>query len=377
MADEPKPREKAEPKKKGGIIAFVTRIVDWVMGLKPVRVVVYFNDHRGPLIAMGLSNQAIFAVFAAIWVAASTFGLFLQGNPELRDALFELIAANVPGLIDTGEGGAIDPDDLVSASVLTWTGAIALVGLVFSVIGWFGNARNGVRIMADLPGPRTNWILLMVKDFGLALAFGVALIVSALLSLAGTTFIGNVLDYFGIDSESTTALVVGRSFAILLMFALDTAVLAALYRVLAGVRIPPRYLFPAALLGAAALGVLKVLGTTLLGAAGANPLLASFAVIIGLLIWFNLVCQVILIAAAWFIVGMIDGGVPLDEIAAKERRQRAAEERAALKAQLRSELEEEQPKGFFARLFGRKPKRPKEAAHPQKEKRPKQSVGSK
>jgi membrane protein len=210
--------------------------------------------------------------------------------------------------------------------------------------------------MADLPGPRTNWILLMVKDFGLALAFGVALIISALLSLAGTTFIGNVLDYLGIDSSSTTAIVVGRSFAILLMFALDTAVLAALYRVLAGVRIPPRYLFPASLLGAAALGVLKILGTTLLGAAGVNPLLASFVVIIGLLIWFNLVCQVILIASVWIVVGMIDGGVPLDEVAAKERKAKEAEERAALKAQLRAELEEEQPKGFFARLFNRKPK---------------------
>jgi membrane protein len=152
-------------------------------------------------------------------------------------------------------------------------------------------------------------------------------------------------------------------------------VLAALYRVLAGVRIPPRYLFPAALLGAAALGVLKILGNTLLGAAGANPLLASFAVIIGLLIWFNLVCQVILIASAWFIVGMIDGGVPLDEVAAKERRQREAEERAALKAQLLAELEQQQPKGFFARVFGRKSKGPKEAKRA-KQRGPKQSVDS-
>jgi membrane protein len=315
-----------------------------------------------------------------VWVAASTFGLFLQANQEFRDSLFLLIDAYVPGLIDLGDGdgGAINPDDLVSSSVLTWTGVIALIGLVFSIIGWFGNARNGVRIMADLPGPRTNWILLMVKDLGLALAFGVALIASAFLSFAGTTFIGNVLDYFGVDSESTTALVVGRSFVILLMFMLDTIVLAALYRVLAGVRIPPRYLFPASLLGAAALGVLKVLGTTLLGAAGANPLLASFAVIIGLLIWFNLICQVILIVSAWIVVGMIDGGVPLDEVAAKERRAKEAEERAELKAQLRAELADEQPKGFFARVFGRKSKKAKaKEAKPTKEPKQKQSVGSK
>jgi membrane protein len=151
-------------------------------------------------------------------------------------------------------------------------------------------------------------------------------------------------------------------------------VLAALYRVLAGVRIPPRHLFPAALLGAAALGVLKLLGTLLLGAAGANPLLASFAVIIGLLIWFNLVCQVILIAAAWFIVSMTDAGHPLDEVAAKERRKKAAEERAALKAQLRAELEEEKPRGL-ARVFPWM--RPKKNDAAKKKGAAKQSVGSK
>ena len=357
----------AEQRKPGvfaRLIAWVTRVVEWVMGLKPVRVIIHFNDHRGPLLAAGLSNQAIFAVFAAIWVAASTFGLVLKGNEELRDALFNLISAYVPGLINTGNGGAINPDDLVSAQVLTWTGLIALVGLVFSIIGWFGSARNAVRIMADLPGPRTNWILLMVKDFFLALAFGVLLIISAALSLVGTTFVENVLDFFGIDSASTTALIAGRSLAITLMFILDTAVLAALYRILAGVRIPPRHLFPAALIGAGALGVLKILGTALLGAAGANPLLASFAVIIGLLIWFNLVCQVILIAAAWFIVSMIDSGVPLDAVIARERAAREAEEREELRTQWLQELEAEKPRGL-ARVFPwmrKKPARPEASA---------------
>jgi membrane protein len=45
--------------------------------------------------------------------------------------------------------------------------------------------------------------------------------------------------------------------------------------------------------------VLQVFSTELLAGAGRNPLLAPFAIIIGLLIWFNLVSQVYLIAAAW------------------------------------------------------------------------------
>jgi membrane protein len=45
--------------------------------------------------------------------------------------------------------------------------------------------------------------------------------------------------------------------------------------------------------------VLQVFSTELLAGAGRNPILAPFAIIIGLLIWFNLVSQVYLLSAAW------------------------------------------------------------------------------
>jgi membrane protein len=70
------------------------------------------------------------------------------------------------------------------------------------------------------------------------------------------------------------------------------------------------------LLGALGIGALKVVGGALLGGAGTNPLLASFAVIVGLLIWFNLLCQVMLLAASWIYVGMTDKGLPFGPPAA-------------------------------------------------------------
>jgi membrane protein len=120
------------------------------------------------------------------------------------------------------------------------------------------------------------------------------------------------------------------------------------------VHIPLRFLAQGSLLGAFALGVLKVLGTALLGGATRNPLLASFAVIIGLLIWFTLICQVILIAACWVFVSMKDAGVPLDAKLAAERERQQEAERERLKDELRAELAGEKKPGFWARLFGRK-----------------------
>src|SRR5690606_15645493 len=126
----------ADAKQPPALIAWVQRVVAWVMQLKPVRVFLDYGAHRGPLLASGLSSQAIFAVFAAIWVAFSVFGIVLSGNPQLQSGLFALIGSAIPGLIDTGEGGAINPDDLVNPTVYSWTGAIALGGLFFTALGW-------------------------------------------------------------------------------------------------------------------------------------------------------------------------------------------------------------------------------------------------
>ena len=341
-------------KQPPALIAWVQRVVAWVMGLRPVRVFLDYGAHRGPLLASGLSNQAIFAVFAAIWVTFSVFGIVLAGNAELQEALLSLLATAVPGLIDTGDGtGAIDPDDLINPAVLTWTGAIALVGLFFTALGWLASARDAIRVLGDLPGPRTNFLLLKLKDLGLAIGFGALLLVSAGLSVLSTQALDGVLEWLGIrDSASTT--IGARILTITLMFALDAVVLGALYRVLAGVHIPLRFLAQGALLGALALGVLKILGTALLGGATNNPLLAGFAVIIGLLIWFTLICQVILIAACWVFVSMKDAGVPLDKRLAAEQAEAADAERERLKEELRAELASERKPGFWGRLFGRR-----------------------
>ena len=100
--------------------------------------------------------------------------------------------------------------------------------------------------------------------------------------------------------------VIGRVVTLAVMFLLDAVTLGVFFSVMSGVRLPPRHLVGGVLVGAIGLGALKVLGGSLLGVSKNNPLLASFAVILGLLIFFNLVCQVILLAAAWITVAMKD-----------------------------------------------------------------------
>lgn len=136
-----------------------------------------------------------------------------------------------------------------------------------------------------------------------------AILVSAALTLVGTQALGLFRPYLNSSVAEIAARVVGLG----VMFVFDAGVLMSLFRVLAGIRIPFRRLIGGVLIGAAGLAVLKVLGGRLLVGAGSNPLLASFAVIIGLMIWFNLISQMVLISASWIAVGARDDGVAVGQ----------------------------------------------------------------
>jgi membrane protein len=320
------------------------RIIARVKAFKPVRVWTHYGSRRGPILAAGLAFQAIFSVFAGLWAVFSVAGLVIGANPDLRDALFDVIGTSVPGLIDRGAGGAIDPDDLRASSGLGWLGVLALGVSLFTALAWLSSARDAVRDIAELAAPPNNFFVLRLKDLGLAVAFGLALIVSAALSLGSTTLLAWVLDGIGVDERSVVATVLARVLGLAVAFALDVVVLAALYRVLAGVPIPARPLWKGAILGAVALGVLKVLGSALLGGATSNPLITSFAVIAGLLIWFNFTCQVIMLGAAWVVVSARDDGVPLDPIGDRDRRQAELRMRLEIEEQVRAEVEASMPR---------------------------------
>ena len=291
----------------------IAALVAWTMKLKPVRVFLQYNAKGGPLLAAGLSYQALFAVFAAIWVGFAIAGFTIKADPQLQDALLQLLSTNLPGLFDNGggDGGIIDTDALLSTNVLTWTGSIAAVGLLFTALGWLASGRDAVRLLFGIPTNPTNFLLLKVKDLGLALGFGLAMIASAALSVFSTTLLGWVLDGLGIDRDSEVATIAARASGLLIVLLLDAVVLGVFYRVVSGIHIPWRQLRQGVLLAGLALGVLQVLGSTLLSGATRNPLLASFAVIIGLLIWFNLLYQVLLLGATWIAVSADDADVDL------------------------------------------------------------------
>jgi membrane protein len=304
----------AETGSKESLGKRIARWIAWGQATRPGRVFLYYIELRGGLLGSGLAYAAIFAVFAGLWVGFAIAGIVISGNVGLQEALLQFIDASIPGLIAVDGGpGAIDPAVLLDATIFGWTGIVASVALLVTAVNWLASARDAVRIMLGMPPIRTNFLLLKLGDLGLTVVFGAVLLVSAALSVVGTQATGLLLGLVGIEGESVIGTVTGRIVSLAVMFALDTVLLAGVYRVLSHVRVPLRRVRNGALLAAGACGVLKVLASaSLISAGSTNPLVSSFAVIFGLLVFFNLICQVIVIGAAWVAIEVQDHGIVLD-----------------------------------------------------------------
>lgn len=287
-------------------VRFVQSLVAWVQQTRPARVFSLYQSRGGPLMAGGMSYSSLFASFAGLWSLFSVIGVVLARNATLWDTLIAYLSQSVPGLIDTGEGGAISTATLDSVpSTLSWTGIIAFVSLLFTMMGWLGGARTGVRAMFGRTPLPQQPLLGQLRDLAVIAGFGILVVISAFASAVSSRLGRAVAGALGFDERSVVGSVLVIGGAILVSLILDVAILIVIFRVLAQITVPLRRMLPVALTGGAATTLLKFAGGALIGA-GSNPLLTGFATIVGLLIWFNLLSQVILFSAAWLAVVLSD-----------------------------------------------------------------------
>ena len=310
-----------------------THITKATLAWFPIRVWRHFLINNGFLLGAGISYQALFAIFAAIYVAFAITGLWLGGNTDAVNAMIALINSYIPGLIsDTGIVTPEQVQEIASSTtgVLGVTGIIALATVIWTAIGWVTYSRRGVRDIFGIPPDRRSYLLLKARDLLAAIVFGVALIVGAVLSSISSWALAWVLSLFGIDVGPGVLNSSIRIGSVIVSFALNAAALAALFRFLTGTSLRWRVIWPGALLGGGALTVLQLGAGLLLSYTPSNPLLATFAIFVGLLLWFKISGIIMLVAAAWIAVASKDKDIPI--LLPTEAERIAAEHQALLLA---------------------------------------------
>lgn len=254
-----------------------------------------YRAEKGDTLAASVSYYAFLSFFPLILLALSVVGYVVRGSDAAERKIIVQIQNALPGAI-IGEGG-INLDSIANQSGTI--GLIALVGLVISGTGWVGAMRQSLRHMWGAEDLKVNFAVSKLIDIGLLAALGGVLALSVTVSGLGTQGTAQLIDLFNMEDTTgarTTIKVVG----LMLPFLVDIAVFGFLFSTLPHVPTRTRALFKGAVLGAVLFEILKLVGAyyiarTTKGAA----VYGTFAVVIGLVVWLNLVMRLTLLTGAW------------------------------------------------------------------------------
>ncbi len=261
-----------------------------------VRAKSRYDDRRGDRQAGAVTYFGFLSFFPLIALAFAVLGFVITFYPTAHADIQRGISDALPGLVGS-EPGQINIDQIASAKA--GAGIVGLLGLLWAGTAWVDALRESLRSMW-LQEAKGGGNLLAKKggDVVVLVVLGLSLMLSVALSSVATSTTGVIIDTLGLpEGGLTTALL--RLIAVAVAVSSSALLFAVMFWRLSGMHIPRKRLIEGALLGGVGFELLKMLATYLIGNTMRNPVYATFAIAVGLLVWINWVSRVTLFAAAW------------------------------------------------------------------------------
>lgn len=280
------------------VVTFGKKAAEWVMDLRLVRAFRRYGTARGPQLSGGIAYSALFALAGALTIGLTVFSYTLGDNDELRENLFESIDATLPGVLKMDgpdSEGIVEPQQLIVDDPFNLATLIALVVLLWSAIGLMTGIRNSVLTMFGISRIPRNPVVAKLADLSGFAVLGVSVLVTTVLAMAAQFFAEPILEFLHFTDGAASFMLSAATFVI--AFAVDTAVVIFLVRVMAGVRAPRRDLLIGGMIAGLGAALLRYLGTSVIGSVSGNEILQGFAAIGTLLLWVNFLARLMLVSA--------------------------------------------------------------------------------
>lgn len=253
------------------------------------------SEVLGNHVAAAITYFGFLSFFPLLALGFSLVGYVSAVYPQARDGITAAVEGAFPSLIGTGPG-EINIDDVVAAKGAA--GLVGIVGLLYAGLGWVDSLRVGLRRVFGTEDEPLTFARKKTADLLVLVLLGTALLASVVVSSTATSATAYVLGTVGLD-DSLVATVLLKVLAVVLSLTVDAVLFAILLSRLPGARLSWHQLRSGARLGAVGFEVLKLLGTFLVARTTQNPVYATFGVVVGLLVWINLVSKLLVYAAAW------------------------------------------------------------------------------
>jgi membrane protein len=249
----------------------------------------------GGQLAAAITFYGFLSFFPLLALAFAAVGYISGAYPDAQGAVTRAVEGSFPSLIGPGPG-QINIQDVINAKA--GAGIIGLLGLFYSGLGWLDALRAALRRVFGTSALPLNFVKKKVTDVAVLIGLGVALLASLVVTTLATAATTQALGVVNLK-DSLVAITLLKALSVALALFADTLIFAIMLSRLSGASLPFRQIRSAALLGAIGFELLKLAGTFLIGRTTSNPVYATFGVVVGLLIWINLVSQLLMYVAAW------------------------------------------------------------------------------
>src|SRR5512144_479400 len=266
-----------------------------------VRAYTRYVADTGDRLAAGVTYFGFLSFFPLVVLAVSVLGFVLADNDAAIREVQRQLEAFAPGLAHQ-----LPIPEIVAAR--QGLGVLGLAGLLYAGLGWVDALREAIRTVWHHNVKAGNFVVRKLLDVailaGLGLTLAASVAASGLVTSATTWLLGLV----GL-ADAPAAGQVLRVLGILLVVLVDVAVFVYLFIRLPRLTIPWRRVVKGAVFAAVGFEVLKYAGAFYVRNTTTNPVYGTFAVVVGLLIWINLVSRFLLFAAAWTVTAPYDTDV--------------------------------------------------------------------
>lgn len=273
---------------------------DWVWSVRQrwpvldhaVRAYERYTDSGGNQLAGSVTYFVFLSFFPLLALAFAVAGYAAVFQDQAREYLDQAIRDVLPGL-----ASQLPVDQIAEARAGAGVGG--LLGLLYAGLGAVSALRAALhRVWLKSASAGPNVVVAKLLDVAVMVVLGAALLASVALTSVAQAATDWLLAWVGLaNSALATAGLRVLGFAVAVGVSL--VIFLVLFAELSGTRSSWRVLWRGALLTALGFEVLKSLGAVLVGGTLSNPVYASFAVLVGLLVWINLVSRVVLFGAAW------------------------------------------------------------------------------
>ena len=266
-----------------------------------VRTYQRYQADTGDRLAAAVTFYWFLSLFPILLLAISVTG-YLLGDSARAD-----IVSGFSGFLPQGVAQTVG--DVVTNSKGK-AGILGLAGTLLSGLGWIAGLREAIRTIWHQNVQAGNFVVAKVRDTVVLVGLFAVIAASVAVSVVATASTDAVVSFLGIgDLPGVT--VITNLLAYGVVGALDVAVFLFLFTGLARVPSPLQQVLRGAVFGTVVFELVKyagakyVAGTTSKGEATYG----TFAVVVGLLLFLNLVTRGILLAAAFTVTAPYDSDV--------------------------------------------------------------------